>query len=110
METTSEWQEALQMMNNLTTHTSDRVTAETHTSDWVTAETHTSDRVTAEELTRSELVRQLVATIGPRLATRVISSVGVARGGDSAKGAVDVHSLLVQLAHIHSQQKWVTAE
>ena len=85
METTSEWQEALQMMNNLTTHT--------------------SDRVTAEELTRSELVRQLVATIGPRLATRVISSVGVARGGDSAKGAVDVHSLLVQLAHIHSQQK-----
>ena len=91
LETVYDWQEALQVMNEITSHVTDPVTPD---------ESHVT-----EELTMSVLVRQLVARVGPGLAVKIIGSVGVVLGGVSGEEGAEVHSLLVQLADVHVQQK-----
>ena len=87
LETVSEWQETLQVMCSLTA-------------------TKREDRETGQ-LTIGGLVRLLVASVGPSLATKVIDSVGVVGGGALGEEGVEVHSLLVELAGIHAEQRFV---
>ena len=87
METVSDWQEALQVRSDITSH-------------MIPDESHVT-----KELTMSVLVRQLVASVGPSLAVKIIGSVGVVGSGVSEEEGVELHSLLVQLADVHSQQK-----
>lgn len=70
---------------------------------------HVTDHVTGceGELTMSELVYKLVSSVGPALATRILNSVGGAEGGATGEEGVKLHSLMVQLAAIHSEQRWV---
>ena len=88
----SDWQEALHIMNDLTGHVTSHVTG----------------HVTCEgELTMSELVYRLVVSVGPALATHIITSVGRVEGGATGEEGVELHSLMVQLAAIHSEQRCV---
>ena len=58
-----------------------------------------------EELTVAGLVYHMVKSVGPSLSSCILSSVGGAGlSGQPEKGA-ELHSLMVQLAAVHSQQR-----
>lgn len=83
----TDWQEALHIMNDLTGHVTGHVTGR------------------EGELTMSRLVYLLVERVGPALATHILASVGGVWGGVTGEEGVELHSLMVQLAAIHSDQR-----
>lgn len=72
--------------------------------------TDTASHVTSghdNELTVAGLVYMLVDSVGPGLASRILASVGGVEGVASGEEGAELHSLMVQLAATHAQQKLV---
>lgn len=82
--TVSDWQEALQMMANSASRG---------------AGSH------GNELTMASLVYMLLDSVGPTLSSHILASVGGLEGVASGEEGAELHSLMVQLAAIHAQQK-----
>ena len=126
-----DWKMALQIMSttnsdHMTSHvTSSDITTEKQndrmTGDTITVEDHmnshmtsndiivkghmTSDDITGVELTWSTLLYLMVNALGPALSAGVMGSVGVA---NPEKGA-ELHSLMVQLAAVQTQQRYIVS-
>ena len=86
--TVAEWKEVLQIVKDLPTDDGD----------------HKGDDQD-NKLTLCRLVRMLVASVGPSLATHIMASVGGAGGGATGEEGAELHSLMIQLSAIHAQQK-----
>ena len=118
--TVSDWQAALQYVADPASHVTHSMD---HMADPASHVTHSMDHMTdpnshvtdngalvdshGDQLTMSGLVYQLVASVGPSLAAHILASVGGVRGGASGGESAEVHSLMVQLAAVHAQQKSV---
>ena len=79
------------MMNDIASH--------------VTSHMLTDGSHVTQELTIGVLVRQMVGNVGPSLAAKIIASVGMVGGGVPGEEGAEIHSLFVQLADVHTQQK-----
>lgn len=84
--TVADWQEALQIMTDTASHV-----------------TSSHDN----ELTVPDLVYMLVDSVGPGLASHILTAVGAVEGVASGEEGAELHSLMVQLAATHAQQKLV---
>lgn len=84
--TVADWQEALQIMTDTASHVTSR---------------HDN------ELTVPGLVYMLVDSVGPALSLHILASVGGVEGVASGEEGAELHSLVVQLAATHAQQKLV---
>lgn len=84
--TVADWQEALQIL--------------TDTARYVTT-SHD------DELTVPGLVYMLVDSVGPVLSSHILASVGGVEGVATGEEGAELHSLMVQLAATHAQQKLV---
>ena len=115
----SDWQEALQILTNHMTNPAGLVTDPaglvTDSAGSVTGLVtdpagHVTDFTLGshdDELTMPCLVYMLVDSVGPTLALHILASVGVTEGVASQEKGAELHSLMVQLAAIHAQQKSV---
>ena len=81
----ADWTEALHIMCDITSHV--------------------TSHVTEDELTMSDLIHVMVDNVGPSLALQILSSVGGTGGVASGEAGPELHSLMIQLAAIHAQQK-----
>ena len=105
--TVSDWQTALQHMANPASHVMHSTDHVTEHNSRVTDSGTLVDKSHGQELTVSGLVYLLVTSVGPSLAAHILASVGGAVGGASGEEGAELHSLMVQLAAVHTQQKSV---
>ena len=89
VESVADWQKALETMSEV----------------YGPVTGHVTGHVREGELTMSELVHVMVERVGPTLATHILASVGGAGGVASGEAGAELHSLLVQLAALHAQQR-----